>query len=684
MNRRRPINAKDRAIDWRAALKERFNACPIGQHDDDGPSLYDQLGYTLLDGISGRGNKGAADFEKVEEARRLCREGNPFPLMAIQWPTLVVDDPEEQDVFRRHLQELRFASTTDGIRRVCLDPRTPILRIDWWQRIIIAGFFDPTVAEIYVKGCTGAGKGGCTAIAINLWFDVFEDSRTTLSSESFDHAIENIFGEVVKWRNRMLHPWPARVLTESIADNERHYILVRNPRKGSGEAFSGKHGPGTLYVFDEATACPKILRDNCEKNATKIVALANPRTLHSWFREGFEPLGRESMDTTGVCYGSIGQRLCVTVGGTDCVNVSEGRLRKAVAPRGGIEIAGERFVQGLPIPPDKFAMVKAIIPDQIDLNLFRANCAKDDPREVAIYAHGKFPDEDASKQVILSSWLQRHVDAWNEIRGAVEIEAYGLDVARSMAGDACVLSSGGSGGIREFHDFRLPNVVKIAGYVIQHAATRHQIDLRERRHPVCVDFGGGYGSGVGDALRAEGVWVIEFHPSGRPAFPEWFANLRTEAYGLLGRRLDPQNRFGATPFPIPPHPLLAEELTAPEKVYRGDSVRFIVEPKDAIKEKLRGRSPDFADSATYLFHAVRYLHQYDDAIREASQPLLMFPAPEDEGEMKRVMDREPEGRSEYRIDLASVSGEKAAASPPDKWSALAKFYEGMYGSDVDG
>lgn len=682
MTARRPAK-RDRGNDWRAALKERFFTSPIATYDDDGPSLYDHLGLTLMDGISGRSDKQAADFEKVEEARRVCREGNPFPLMALQWPSLVVDDPAEREMFRSHLQERRFASTTDTIRRVCLDPKTPVLRIDWWQRIIIAGFFDPTVSEIYVKGCTGAGKGGCTSIAINLWFDVFDESRTTLSSESFDHAIENIFGEVVKWRNRMLHPWPARVLTESVADNERHYIVVRNPRKGAGEAFSGKHGPGTLYVFDEATACPKILRDNCEKNATKIVALANPRTLHSWFRDGFEPLGRESMDVTGVCYGTIGQRLCVTVGGTDCMNVAEGRIRKAVAPRGGIDIAGERFEQGRPIPPDAFEKVKAIIPEQIDLNLFRANCAKDDPREVAIYAHGKFPDEDASKQVILSSWLQRHVDAWNEIRGAVEIEAYGLDVARSMNGDACVLSSGGSGGIREFHDFRLPNVIKIAGYVIQHAATRHQIDLRQRRHPVCVDFGGGYGSGVGDALRSEGVWVIEFHPSGSPTFPEWFANLRTEAYGLLGRRLDPQNRFGATPYPLPPHPLLAEELTAPEKVYRGDAVRFIVEPKESIKEKLRGRSPDFADSATYLFHAVRFLHQYDDAIREASQPLLMFPFPEDDQRMREVLAPRLAGENELRLDLESRI-EKPAASPPDKWAALADFYKDVYGSDGSG
>lgn len=681
MTVRRP-KLRDRVHDWRAALKERFASNPFSAYDDDGPSLYDHLGMTLLDGISGRSDKQAVDFERVEEARRLCREGNPFPLMAIQWPSLVVDDPAERELFRSHLHERRFASTTDMIRRVCLDPATPVLRIDWWQRIIIASFFDPTVAEIYVKGCTGAGKGGCTAIAINLWFDVFEDSRTTLTSQSFAHAIENIFGETVKWRNRMIHPWPARILSESVADNERHYIVVRNPGKGAGEAFSGKHGPGTLYVYDEATACPKVLRDNCEKNATKIVALANPRTLHSWFREGFEPLGRESMDVTGVCYGTIGQRLCVTVGGSDCLNVAEGRLRKAVAPRGGIEIAGERFEQGRPLPPDAFEKVKAIIPDQIDLNLFRSNCAKDDPREVAIYAHGKFPDEDASKQVILSSWLQRHVDAWNEIHGAVEIEAYGLDVARSMNGDACVLSSGGSGGIRELHEFRLPNVLKIAGYVIQHAASKHQIDLRQRRHPVCVDFGGGYGSGVGDALRAEGVWVIEFHPSGSPSFPEWFANLRTEAYGLLGRRLDPQNRFGATPFPLPPHPLLAEELTAPEKVYKGDAVRFIVEPKDSIKEKLRGRSPDFADSATYLFHAVRFLHQYDDAIREASQPLLLFPFPEDEERMQEVLAPRHEPPAAYKLDLGSRV-EKPSASPPDKWSALADFYRDVYGHDGD-
>ena len=686
---------------WLTGLKSRLREIATGELPNDqrpdGSLLFDDLGQVLLDAFGGRLEDQSQTPEAVDDARRTCLQtGDPFPLLALQWPHLVVDDPDEAAIFRKHLDPLRFSGVTERVRRACLTPRETTLRLDWWQMLTIAAFFDDTISEIYIKGCTGAGKGGSTAIAVNLWFDVFSQSRVTLTSESFEHALKNIYGEVVKWRKTMTHPQPASVLTESITADERHYIVVRNPRKDSGEAFSGQHGPGTLYLFDEATATPKILRDNCEKNATKIVALANPRTLVSWFREGFEPLGRASMDSIGVCYGSIGKRLCVTVGGLDCINVAEGRLRKPVAPRGGIAIDGREYPQGETIPHDDYQRVRALIPDQIDLNLFRANCAKDDPREVAIYAHGKFPDEDPTKQVILSSWLQRHIDYWHEIKGDVPIQAFGLDVARSFHGDATVLTPGGKIGVRDLHEFRIPNVVSIAQYVLQYVAQRYGINLRERRHPVCIDYAGGYGSGVGDVLQRAGVWVIPFQPSGRSDFPEWYTNLRTQSYGLLGRRLDPQHQFGATAWALPPNQHLMEELTAPEKVWASDAIRFGVEPKENIKEKLRGRSPDKADSVTYLFHAVSIIENYHELVRSLQGPLAIWPAAATESDKVKAraipLPPDEERSDAYEIDLglnrSSVEPVKpvnpcdgANDSPVGSRVAdLLEFYRNEYGS----
>lgn len=663
--------------------------------EGDGRSLLDDLSDFLIGGIRGDFEARKSTPDEVETARKLCRDvGNPFPLIGLQWPSLVIDDPYEAEIFEKHRTDMRFSAMTERVRRACLDRDNPPLRLDWWQYIILAAFFDDTIPEIYIKGCTGAGKGGSTAMGVNIWFDVYEETRVTLTSESFDHALKNIFGEVVKWRRRMAYPQPARVLTESITESERHYVVVRNPRKDSGEAFSGQHGPRTMYLFDEATATPSILRENCEKNASKIVALANPRTLNSWFRDGFEPLGRQAMDSIGICYGNIGQRLCVTVGGTDCINVAESRLRKPVSPRGGITINGVTYEQGRPLPPDAFERVKALIPDQIDLQLFRNNCSRPDVREVAIYAHGKFPDEDPTKQVILSSWLPRHNQYWLDHKADITIDAFGLDVARSLKGDSTVLTSGGRKGVLELHDFKFDDVIKIAAYVIHYVSKRFGVDLKSRQQPVCVDYAGGYGSGVGDALKNAGVWVMPFQPSGRPSFPEWFANLRTEVYGLLGRRLDPAHLFGAEPFALPPDAMLAEELTAPEKVYGSDAIRFIVEPKDSIKEKLRGRSPDRADSVTYFFHAVRVLCDYDTLIRSYQRPLMVFPQPETPEERRDVdkvtLPPDEERRPAYKLDLSPaglkvVDGNEkrtatSAVKPADKWAELAKFYEEQYGS----
>lgn len=665
--------------------------------EGDGRSLLDDLSDFLIGGIRGDYESKKTTPDEVEAARKLCREqGNPFPLIGLQWPSLVIDDPYEAEIFAKHRTEIRFCNMTDRVRRACLDRDNPPLRLDWWQYLILAAFFDETIPEIYIKGCTGAGKGGSTSIGVNVWFDVYEETRITLTSESFEHALKNIYGEVVKWRRRMAFPQPARVLTESIADGERHYIIVRNPRKDSGEAFSGQHGPGTMYLYDEATAIPAVLRENSEKNAAKIVALANPRTLNSWFRHGFEPLGRASIDTIGICYGNIGQRLCVTVGGPDCLNVAEGRLRKPVSPRGGITINGVTYEQGHPLPPDAFMQVKALIPDQMDLALFRNNCSRPDDREVAVYAYGKFPDEDPTKQVVLSSWLPRHNEYWNLHRSDIDIEAFGLDVARSLDGDATVLTSGGRNGVREIHDFRMGDVIQIAKYILHYTGKRFGIDLKARQQPVCIDYAGGYGSGVGDALKAMGVWVIEFQPSGRASFPEWFANLRTEVYGLLGRRLDPAHLFGADPFALPPDAMLTEELTAPEKVYGSDAVRFIIEPKESIKEKLRGRSPDKADSVTYLFHAVRIICDWDNLIRSFQRPLMVYPSPESpeqQADIDKLGTLPPDGNADrpaYKLDLTPsgnvvvVDGREVASGTEnrsvDKWSELAKFYQDQYGS----
>lgn len=681
----RSIQTKQKAARARRAFREMQNP------DHEGPSLSHQLARMIADGISGRGqdDSQAAYEDRVQAARETCRSGNPFPLIALQWPTLVIQSPDEIQHFRAACSPARYRAI-EGLPTALLellcDDSQPALRLDWWQRLIIASFFDQTISELYIKGCTGAGKGGSTAIAVNLWFDVHHNSRTTLTSETYEHAIKNIYGEVRLWRNRMVSPFPARVLAEGMTAAERHYVQVRNPAAGDGEAFSGQHGPNTLYTFDEATAIDDNLFDNAEKNATKIVALANPRTLGGRFRRAFEPLGRDRMDSTAVVYGNMGQRLCVTVGGLDCINVAQGRLRKPVAPRSGITIEGQTYEQGQPIPPDAFQLVRALIPDQIDVTLFRNNCAKPE-READVFAHGRFPKEDTEKQVVLGSWLPRHVGFWESVRGELPVQAFGLDVARSLEGDETVLTAGGKQGLREQVGVRLTSVVAVSDWVEQLARDRYGIELRQRTHPIVIDYGGGYGGGVGDVLEGRGCWVVAFQPSGTSGFPRHYTNQRTESYALLGKRLDPSGQFGEQPFGLPPDEALLRELCAVEKQYGTDAIRFGLQSKDEVKRKLSGNSPDRGDSAVLCFAGVRMMTGYDELVRRfADRVLVHFPAlppdPKTRDELSESLRASvpPEPLlPSLGLELDLTPGGQEPKKAPDRYANLASFYRDQYG-----
>jgi hypothetical protein len=567
---------------------------------------------------------GSSDIDEATElARDKCRAGNPFPLVARQWPSIVIPpDHRDADIFRRDSSPKHFVGLPDEMQEAILDPSNPLLRMCFWQKIILAGFFCDLIGEVFIKGCTGAGKGAIVGMAINLWFDVFGESRTMCSSESFNHAQANIFGEVSEWRRKMAHPGPGRLLGTDLKDTKRHYVTVLNPKPDSGEAFSGIHGPKTLYTFDEASASPDIFFVNAEKNASKIVALANPRTLSGRFRNAFKSLADENR--TGVCAGTIGQRLCVTVGGLDCLNVSQGRLKRAMSPHGGITINGHRYESQQRITPDDYETVKPLIPNQIDLIQFEGIKQNPDQRHVDIFAHGKFPVEDEEIQVILSSWLNRHIEAWSP---SVPVDCFGLDVARSLAGDATVLSAGGVHGCRAQHSWKFNDVMYHAREVLRIAEELYGIDLRRGMNPVCIDYGGGYGAGVGDPLREMGVWVIEFQPNGTSGVnPRLYANLRTEGYATLGRRLNPNDQWRDDPWALPHSEDLSLELVTPEKKYSNDAVRFHIEPKESIKVKLQGHSPDLADSLVYLFHAVREFHLLNQYFAAYQGELVVYPA----------------------------------------------------------
>lgn len=553
----------------------------------------------------------------LKRHRKWAREGNPLPLVATQWPELLITDEEEAEFFEGDID----------------DEENPCLRIDPWQREILRSAFDVTIGEIAIKGATGVGKGFvCGGLMANLFFDAFDPCRINITSGTFRHAQKNLFGEMGVWRMRMKHPAPGKLLGTSLSDTERHYAMVLNPSPhGTGEEFSGMHSEFTVYFFDEASAVPNVHYENSLKNAKKIIALLNPRNQTGWSRDMFKPLQGEGTkaerlereNKSARCVGRLGGRHCFTIAGEHVTNVRFGRLKDPVAPRRGIEINGNKYAPAERIKDEDYQTVKALIKGQMDIAQYQSIIdTSKEQWEVDCYAHAKFPGEDPVRQAILPSWVEMHRRAW---KPGLPVTAFGLDVARSKGGDSTVLSAGGIHGVNAIHEWKEDSYTASLQSVLRIAKKQYGINLRNGDVPICIDMGGGYGAGVADRLRQLGVWVIDFMPAGRASvYPGLYTNQRAEWYLLLGRRLDPADNWTSLPWALPPthDESLADELSAPLKIPASGGAAWALESKADIKTRL-GRSPDMGDSVVCLWRAVFERHALFSKMNETVDSLIV-------------------------------------------------------------
>lgn len=105
-----------------------------------------------------------------------------------------------------------------------------------------------------------------------------------------------------------------------------------------------------------------------------------------------------------------------------------------------------------------------------------------------------------------------------------------------------------------------------------------------------IDDTGGFGSGVVDSLLQSGHTPQAINFAGKAIDPRYY-NKRAEIWFLMAEWI---KRGGA----LPNIPELVRELTTP--TYTFQNGRFLIEPKDQIKERL-GFSPDLADSLALTF-----------------------------------------------------------------------------------
>lgn len=539
------------------------------------------------------------DALQLEVARQLARDGNPFPLIRLQWPQLVITDSLDRSYFAKH----------------CERDHDKDLRLDDKQCRFLNWVFDRQTKEVATKGCTSPGKGFAAAIAINLWYDIFPDPIVLLSKSS-DHAKLVMFAEVAKWRRLMQRVDENEVLlTETIKDRikPRHVITILNPE--AGEGVSGIHGDNVMFVFDEASGIPEEHLNNARSPARKILAISNPRVLSGWFYNLFPKLNPD-IDQVFIDRGIT--RAVITFGGQDCLNVRAKRLNDpSYSPPGGINVEvideGPTYIpEGVKIPERLIPHVRALIPSQLDFAKYRTFQLLRDPSERSWRAEGKFPEEDSEYQVTPASWFNRHCEKHEELLETIIVSGFGLDLAASLEGDSTVLVAAGAKGVKFIFKTKKTGTTETLHWVFQQARSLG-IDLQKGEAPIAVDAIGVGGDRFCDLLEEHGCVVIRCKGNSRSERnPQKYINLRAELYGEFADRLSPDCEY-LDPYLLPLDHAMIEEFTAHEKIYAGDMTRFQVTPKKpsdkrgvrvaSIREKI-GRSPDISDSVVLAYRAV--------------------------------------------------------------------------------
>lgn len=533
----------------------------------------------------------------VELAKKSALAGDPFPYIRIQMPELVIKDKITLAYFAKYCD-----------RKDNLD-----LRLDDKQVHFIKMAFNPTINELAIKGCTSPGKGFVTALVVNLFYDIYSDSRIVLLGPSFDHAKEIMFNEVCSIRKRMKSPYPCRVLTEGFKDpdNPKHTLMVANP--DSGESLSGRHGGRTYFIFDECSGVPEELYVNSQKQARLIICISNPRALSGWF---YDLYPKVDGDRDQIISDRGRRRAVVTFGGRDCLNVKAKRLHSQYTPPGGLEFddldgVHHYIPEGVEIPDELKKHVEALIPGQMDYAKYNAIMQKPDPIERAWSGDGCFPPEDLDYQILPPSWLVVPSREWENRNHELGVSAFALDLAASIDGDETCLTFGEIRGIKGILTCRKANTMDTVSWVLVEAR-KLGVDIYKGEAPIAIDVIGSGGNAIADMMESNGAVVIRINSSKTSDInPQLYANKRSEIYSVFADRLNPNSSHLDT-FLVPNDQKLFQELCAHEKLYAADGIRYNLTPKSenartrnvqTIKQKI-GRSPDRADSVVMCFQAI--------------------------------------------------------------------------------
>lgn len=308
------------------------------------------------------------------------------------------------------------------------------------------------------------------------------------------------------------------------------------------------------------------------RSASEPDKLAGPNLSRAWLDEG----------------GMMNEGVYSTVLGCLRENGRQGNLTVTSTPKGKHSWLYRTFGTGRPDTQEFHSRTSdnPFLPSGFSERLHQQYPAELQAQEL----EGEWTDDDDSRQVIPSSFVEAAMARWSPNHGQ-PLSAVGLDVAQGGL-DRTVFAPR--------YGYEIGKLTVVPGRMTPDGSSVVTVlsEILAGRNPlVVIDTSGGWGGSVWDHCKAlfPNLPLLAANSSARSEELDrhglfGFSNLRSQMYWQLREALDPD---GDVCLSLPPDDELAAELTCHK--YKMTLRGVAVDPKDDVKKEL-GRSPDKADS----------------------------------------------------------------------------------------
>lgn len=417
-----------------------------------------------------------------------------------------------------------------------------VLGISLWsrQREILRSVRDnPRTA---VKSCHASGKSYVSAVAVCWFLACHEGSEVATTAPTYRQVEKVLWAEVrILWKRAIARgfPLPGRLYATEIkiADKWTAFGFSTD----DPDRFQGLHAPFILVVLDEASGIKPEMWAGIEGvlsgGHARLLSIGNPTDPTSQFAAE---------------YASLPLRARFTISAFDTPNLKAGRT----------------IVPGL------------ISPEWVEAR--RKGWGEQSPLYQSRVL-GNFPTQSIDTLIPLA-WIEQAQQRWHDTadEGPVEL---GVDVAR-FGDDDTVFALRKGIRVRIALEANGIDEMDTAGRAMRMAKDEGVTSLK-------VDATGGYGTGVVDRIKEDGMQVHGMNSSNGSRDPDQFYNIRAEWFWDLRERFR-DGRIALDPDDTD----TAHELSVLKYKFKGS--RIVIESKEDLKKRL-GKSPDRADAVMLAF-----------------------------------------------------------------------------------